>query len=53
MENLEHEPKAWNEYQQSHITEKYRDDHSLAVGCGVVAVIVLFLTILGLVVIYV
>lgn len=28
----------------------YKDDNSLAIGCGVVAVLVLFLTILALVV---
>jgi hypothetical protein len=51
MENQEHEPTAWNEYQPSYGSTKPRtESDSLAVGCGVVAVIVLFLTILALVV---
>ena len=49
----EYEPVPANQYQESYGQTEYRDDTSLAIGCGVVAVIVLFLTIVGLVTIYV
>jgi hypothetical protein len=49
----EHEPVPATQYEESYASTPYRDDLTLAIGCGVTAVIVLFLTILGLVVLYV
>jgi hypothetical protein len=49
----EHNPVPSSEYVESYGSTQYQDDTSLAIGCGVVAVIVLFLTIVGLVTIYV
>lgn len=46
----EHEPQPATQYEDSYASTPYRDDHALAVGCGVVAVIVLFLTVIALVV---
>jgi hypothetical protein len=48
-----YEPQPANRYEDSYASTPYRDDTSLAVGCGVTAVIVLFLTIVGLVTLYV
>ena len=53
MSETEYEPVPANQYQESYGTTEYRDDTSLAIGCGVTAVIVLFLTIVGLVVSFV
>lgn len=51
MENLEEqEPQPATQYVESYASTEYRDDLPIAIGCGVVAVIVMFLTILGLVV---
>lgn len=51
MENLEeYEPQQATEYVESYASTEYRDDLPIAIGCGVVAVIVMFLTILALVV---
>lgn len=50
---IEHEPVPASQYRESYGTTEYRDDTSLAIGCGVTAVIVLFLTIVGLVTLYV
>jgi hypothetical protein len=49
----EYEPVPANQYEDSYASTPYRDDYSLAVGCGVTAVLILFLTIVGLVVLYV
>jgi len=49
----EHNPVPSSDYVESYATTEYRDDHSLAIGCGVTAVIVIFLTIVGLVTLYV
>jgi hypothetical protein len=49
----EHNPVPASEYVESYGTTEYKDDHSLAIGCGVTAVLVLFLTIVGLVTLYV
>lgn len=49
----EYEPVPATEYVESYATTEYKDDYSLAVGCGVTAVLVLFLTIVGLVTLYV
>ena len=49
MEN-ENNPIPWNQYEDSYASQKWEDDRALAVGCGVVAVIVTFLTILAVVV---
>lgn len=53
MSETEYEPQPANQYQESYGTTEYRDDTSLAIGCSVTAVLVLFLTIVGLVTIYV
>ncbi len=52
MEN-EFEPQPAYKATESFGSTEYRDDYSLAVGCGVVAVLVMFLTIVGLVTLYV
>jgi len=49
----EHNPVPATQYEDSYASTPYRDDLSLAVGCGVTAVLVLFLTIVGLVTLYV
>jgi hypothetical protein len=49
----EHEPVPATQYEESYASTPYRDDLTLAVGCGVTAVIVLFLTIVGMVALYV
>ena len=49
----EHNPQPATQYEDSYAATPYRDDLSLAVGCGVVAVIVLFLTVVGVVALYV
>jgi len=49
----EYEPQPATQYEDSYASTPYLDDHSLAVGCGVTAVLVLFLTIVGLVTLYV
>lgn len=46
----EHEPQPATQYVESYAQTEYRDDLPIAIGCGVVAVIVLFLTIVALVV---
>jgi len=51
MENLEeYQPEQATKYVESYASTEYRDDLPIAIGCGVVAVIVLFLTIVALVV---
>ena len=49
----EYEPQPATKYQELYAQTEYRDDLHLAVGCGVTAVLILFLTIVGLVVLYV
>ena len=49
MEN-ENKPIPWNQYEDSYASQKWEDDRALAVGCGVVAVIVMALTTLGIIV---
>ena len=49
----EYEPVPANQAAESYGSTEYRDDTSLAIGCGVTAVLVLFLTIVGLVTLYV
>ena len=46
----EHEPQPATQYEDSYASTPYKDDYALAVGCGVVAVLVLFLTVVALVV---
>lgn len=51
MENLqEQESQPATKYVESYASTEYRDDLPIAIGCGVVAVIVMFLTIVALVV---
>ena len=52
MEN-EYKPVPASEYVESYGSTEYRDDNSLAIGCGVTAILELFLTIVGLVTLYV
>ena len=53
MMETEYEPQPASQYEDSYGSTEYRDDTSLAIGCGVTAVLVLFLTIVGLVTLYV
>jgi len=47
----EYEPQPANKYEDIYASTKYQDDHALAIGCGVTAILILFVTIVGLVVI--
>ena len=53
MSETEYEPVPANQAAESYGSTEYHDDYSLAIGCGVTAVLVLFLTIVGLVTLYV
>ena len=45
----EYEPQPATNYCDSYATTQYRDDHQLAIGAGITAIIVLTLTIIGIV----
>ncbi len=49
----EYEPQPATKYQELYAQTEYRDDLHLAVGCGITAILILFITIVGLVVLYV
>jgi len=49
----EYQPVPASQAVESYGSTEYHDDHSLAIGCGVTAVLVMFLTIVGLVTLYV
>lgn len=50
MTEENYNPIPWNQYEDSYASQKWEDDRALAVGCGVVAVIVMALTTLGIIV---
>ena len=50
MTEEDYNPIPWNQYEDSYASQKFEDDRALAVGCGVVAVIVMALTTLGIIV---